>query len=260
VLEFAPDMSTDEMTDSFHDFMNRYQQRKQMRRLSVKEARKVLAEDEADKLLDWDDVVDTAIQRATELGVVFIDELDKLAGPAVESGADVSGAGVQRDLLPIVEGTSVMTRYGQMITDHMLFIAAGSFYASKPGDLIPELQGRFPLRVELAKLTKSDFIRILKEPRNALTKQYQALLSTEEVTLQFADSGVEEIASLACQMNDRLENIGARRLATITERVLEDLSFDAVSHKGETIVIDQAYVTSRMANLIGNEDLSRYIL
>ncbi|MDP3046125.1 MAG: ATP-dependent protease ATPase subunit HslU [Chloroflexota bacterium] len=260
VLEFAPDMSTDEMTDSFHDFMSRYQQRKQMRRLSVKEARKVLAQDEADKLLDWDDVVDTALQRATELGVVFIDELDKLAGPAVESGADVSGEGVQRDLLPIVEGTSVMTRYGQMSTDHMLFIAAGSFYASKPGDLIPELQGRFPLRVELAKLTKSDFVRILKEPRNALTKQYQALLSTEEVTLQFADSGVEEIASLACQMNDRLENIGARRLATITERVLEDLSFDAASHKGETITIDQAYVASRMASLVGNEDLSRYIL
>ncbi len=260
VLEFAPDMSADEMTESFHDFMSRYQQRKQMRRLSVKEARKMLAQDEADKLLDWDEVVDTAMQRATELGVVFIDELDKLAGPAVESGADVSGEGVQRDLLPIVEGTTVMTRYGQMNTDHMLFIAAGSFYASKPGDLIPELQGRFPLRVELEKLTKSDFVRILKEPRNALTKQYQALLSTEDVTLQFAESGIEEIASLACLMNDRLENIGARRLATITERVLEDLSFDAASHKGETVTIDQAYVASRMANVIGNEDLSRYIL
>lgn len=260
VLEFGPDMSADEMTESFHDFMDRYQQRKQTRRLSVKEARKLLAQDEADKLLDWDDVVSTALQRAAELGVVFIDELDKVAGPAVEAGSDVSGEGVQRDLLPIVEGTSVVTRYGPLSTDHMLFIAAGSFYEAKPGDLIPELQGRFPLRVELASLTRDDFVRILTEPRNALTKQYQALLSTEGVTLEFTPDGIEEIAALACQMNDRLENIGARRLATIMERTLEDLSFDAASHRGETVVVDKAYVDSRMANLIQNEDLSRYIL
>lgn len=260
VLEFGPDMSPDEMTESFHDFMHRYQQRKQVRRVSVKEACKLIAEDEADKLLDWDEVVETALQRAGEMGVVFIDELDKVAGPVVETGSDVSGEGVQRDLLPIVEGTSVMTRYGPLSSDHMLFIAAGSFYETKPGDLIPELQGRFPLRVELASLTRSDFVRILTEPQNALTRQYQALLSTEGINLVFSEDGVGRIAEVACQMNDRMQNIGARRLATIMERVLEDLSFDASSHKGETVVIDQAYVDRRMASLVQNEDLSRFIL
>ncbi len=260
VLEFGPDMSPEEMTESFREFMGRYQQRKLVRRLSVKEARKLLAQDEADKLLDWDEVVDTALQRAAEMGVIFIDEMDKVAGPTVEAGADVSGEGVQRDLLPIVEGTSVMTRYGPLHTDHVLFIAAGAFYHSKPGDLIPELQGRFPLRVELASLSKNDFVRILKEPQNALTRQYQALLSTEGVELTFTDDGLEEAASLACQMNDRLENIGARRLATIMEKVLEDLSFDAIAHKGEKVVVDTEYVSKRMADLVGNEDLSRYIL
>lgn len=260
ILEFSPDMTVEEMTETFQDFLSRYQQRKLVRRVPVREARKLLAQDEAEKLVDWDEVVDTALQRAAEMGVVFIDELDKICGPTVEVGADVSGEGVQRDLLPIVEGTTVMTRYGPLKTDHILFIAAGSFYHSKPSDLIPELQGRFPLRVELHSLTKDDFVRILKEPQNALTKQYQALLSTEGVNLVFTDDGLDEIASLACQMNERLENIGARRLATIMEKVLEDLSFNAAAHKGETVVVDREYVKSRMANLVENEDLSRYIL
>jgi len=260
VLEFSPDMTAEEMTETFQDFLSRYQQRKLVRRVPVREARKLLAQDEAEKLVDWDEVVDTALQRAAEMGVVFIDELDKICGPTVEVGADVSGEGVQRDLLPIVEGTTVMTRYGPLKTDHILFIAAGSFYHSKPSDLIPELQGRFPLRVELHSLNKDDFVRILKEPQNALTKQYQALLSTEGVNLVFTDDGLDEIASLACQMNDRLENIGARRLATIMEKVLEDLSFNAAAHKGETVIVDREYVRSRMADLVENEDLSRYIL
>ena len=175
-------------------------------------------------------------------------------------GPDVSGEGVQRDLLPIVEGCTVTSRYGPVHTDHILFIAAGAFYKSKPADLLPELQGRFPLRVELKALTQEDFVRILKEPQNALTRQYQALLSTEDIKLEFADDALGEIARFACLMNDRTENIGARRLATIMERLLEDVSFDAPKYKGQTLTIDAAFVRQRLEGLVANEDLSKYIL
>ncbi len=262
ILEFGPDMSLEEMNESFQDFVARYQAQvhKRRRRVSVQEARRLLLQEESEKLIDYDEMVETATQRASELGVVFIDELDKIVGPRVEVGADVSGEGVQRDLLPIVDGTTVMTRYGPVSTDHILFIAAGSFYEVKPSDLIPELQGRFPLRVELERLTQEDFVRILTEPQNALTRQYQALLSTEGVNLVFTPDALEEMARLASLMNERSEDIGARRLQTIIEKTLEDLSFNASQYRGQTIMVDKAFVVNRLANLVQNEDLSRYIL
>ncbi len=230
------------------------------RKVSVKEAQRLLTREEASKLMDFDQVVDDAIRQVEENGVVFLDEMDKLGGPKVEMGRDISGEGVQRDLLPIVEGTVVMTRYGQVKTDHILFVAAGSFYHSKPSDLIPELQGRFPLRVELISLTQQDLERILIEPQNALTKQYQALLDTEGVKLTFTPEGIKEIAYLANVMNERVENIGARRLYTITEKVLEEVSFSASERKGEEVVVDAAYVRQHIGELVKDEDLSRYIL
>lgn len=262
ILEFGPGMSQDEMYEDFQDFVNRYQGRNQSRyrRVSVKEARRILTEQETEKLIDHDAVIDEAIDRVEEMGVVFVDELDKIAGPAVETGPDVSGEGVQRDLLPIVEGCSVTTRYGPVRTDHILFIAAGAFYKNKPSDLLPELQGRFPLRVELKALSQEDFVRILREPQNALTRQYEALLGTEHIKLQFADDALEEIARFACLMNERTENIGARRLATIMERLLEDVSFDAPSYNGQTLTIDAAFVRQRLDGVVANEDLSKYIL
>lgn len=232
----------------------------QRRRVPVREARRILAREEASRLVDFDEVVDETIAQVEENGVVFIDELDKLVGPKVEIGRDVSGEGVQRDLLPIVEGTMVMTRFGPVKTEHILFIAAGSFCHGKPSELIPELQGRLPLRVELSPLSQDDLERILLEPRNALTKQYQALLSTEGVELSFAPEGMREIARLACLMNERTENIGARRLYTIMEKVLEEISFQAPEEKGQKVVVDQAYVQQHVGNLIADEDLSRYIL
>ncbi len=263
VLEFSGGMTPDEMTDTFNDFMQNYSSyssRKRVRRVSVKEARRLLTREEAGKLIDMDQVIEEAARRAEESGVVFIDEMDKITGPRVDIGADISGEGVQRDLLPIVEGSTVMTRYGPIKTDYVLFIAAGAFHQSKPSDLIPELQGRFPLRVELHSLSEEDCERILTEPENSLIKQYQALLATEDVELSFTKDGVSEIARMASLMNQRMENIGARRLQTIMERVLEDISFDAHFHKGSKITIDTAYVSERMADLIHDEDLSRYIL
>jgi len=261
-LEFPPGIGPDEMVDTFNDFLSRVRtsSQRRYRQVSVKEARRLLAQEEADRLIDWDQVMATAIQRAEESGVVFIDEIDKLVGPAVEVGADVSGEGVQRDLLPIVEGTTVSTRYGPIHTDHVLFIAAGSFQRVRPSDLIPELQGRFPLRVELRSLTEADFVRILTEPANSLIRQYQALLQTEGVQLEFTPDGLQEIAHLAAVMNERLENIGARRLHTIVEKVLEDLSFRAHEFAGQTVTIDREYVASRLLSLVRDEDLSRYIL
>jgi ATP-dependent HslUV protease ATP-binding subunit HslU len=233
---------------------------KRRRRVSVKEARRLLARDEANKLVDFEAIVDEAIERAEQTGVVFIDELDKIAGPRVESGSDVSGEGVQRDLLPIIEGSAVMTRYGPVRTDHVLFVGAGSFYRNKPSDLIPELQGRFPIRVELGSLTNNDFRRILTETDNSLLLQAQALLATEGVNLRFSPDAIDRIVDVACSVNERTENIGARRLQTVLERVLEDVSFDAPSLAGQAVEIDGAYVDSRVSHLLGNDDLTRYIL
>jgi len=255
-------MSPEEISDTFSDFMHNYSNlpRKKVRRVSVRDARRILTREEANKLIDFDEVIEEAVRRAEESAVVFIDELDKIIGPKVEVGADVSGEGVQRDLLPIVEGTSVMTRYGPVKTDYMLFIGAGAFYQHKPSELIPELQGRFPLRVELNSLNQQDFERILSEPDNSLVKQYQALLATEDVKLEFLPESISEMARIAQLLNERNENIGARRLHTIVEKVLEDISFTAPDHQGEKVVIDAAYVKERLANLIKDEDLSKYIL
>ena len=262
VLELATGLASEDMYDDLSDFMSRVQSRGQARyrRLPVRDARRILKEQETEKLIDHESVIDEAINRVEEMGVVFIDEMDKIAGPTVEVGRDVSGEGVQRDLLPIVEGTTVETHFGPVRTDHVLFIAAGAFYKTKPSDLLPELQGRFPLRVELKALTVEDFVRILKEPQNALTRQYQALLGTEDIKLDFTDDGLRAIAEFACQMNERTENIGARRLATIMERLLEDVSFNSPSYAGQTVVVDAAFVRQRLEGLIADEDLSKYIL
>jgi len=229
------------------------------RKFKVPEALRFLVQEEAAKLIDMDKAVREALQRVEQSGIVFLDEIDKIAGRETH-GPDVSRQGVQRDLLPIVEGSTVTTKYGPVKTDHVLFIAAGAFHMSKPSDLIPELQGRFPIRVELDALGKDDFVRILTEPQNALIKQQVALLATEEITLDFAKDAVEEIAVTAATVNERTENIGARRLHTIIERLLDDISFDAPERKGTTITIDAKYVRDRLADIVKSEDLSRYIL
>jgi ATP-dependent HslUV protease ATP-binding subunit HslU len=234
--------------------------RRRRRKVSVKEARRILTRDEANKLLDINQVVEEAVTSTEENGVVFIDELDKLIGPKVEVGRDVSGEGVQRDLLPLLEGTTVMTRFGPVKTDHVLYVTAGAFHQRKPSELIAELQGRLPIRVELSSLTRDDLERILTEPANALTKQYRALMAAEGIDLDFTPEGVGEIARYAVLMNERAENIGARRLATIIEKVLEDLSFSAPERKGEKVTVDAGYVRERVARLVKDEDLSRYIL
>ncbi len=261
VLEFVAGMASDESDGEFQELIGSIPgQRKRSRKVSVKEARRILTQEEANKLIDFDQVVEEATKRVEQSGVVFLDELDKVVGAKVEVGPDVSGQGVQRDLLPIVEGSTVMTRYGAVKTDHVLWIAAGAFYSAKPSDLIPELQGRFPLRVELQNLSQADFKAILTQPENALTKQYQALLRTEGVELVFTEDGLDEMASMAVQMNQRLENIGARRLHTILEKLLEELSFEAPALRGQTITLDRAFVKARLDGLLKNEDLSKYIL
>ncbi|MER3501740.1 MAG: HslU--HslV peptidase ATPase subunit [Candidatus Fervidibacterota bacterium] len=237
-----------------------FPKRKRKRRMKVKDARRVLTQEEAQKLIDRDEVVREAIRRAEEDGIIFIDEMDKIAGRERGYGPDVSREGVQRDLLPIVEGCTVLTRYGPVRTDHILFIGAGAFHVTKPSDLIPELQGRFPLRVELDPLTKEDFKRILTEPENALVKQYTALLATEGVTLKFTDDAIDAIAYYAQKVNEETENIGARRLHTIMEKVLEDISFRAPELAGETIVIDAEYVRKQLEGVVKDRDLTRYIL
>lgn len=234
--------------------------RQRKKKVRVREARRILVREEANKLLDFDQVVDRALTDTEENGLVFIDEIDKLCGPKMDMGRDVSGEGVQRDMLPLLEGTTVMTRYGPLSTEHILFIAAGTFSQNKPSDLIPELQGRFPLRVELNPLAQQDFEKILTEPRNSLTNQYQAMLATDGVTLEFAEDGIQEIARLAALMNERMENIGARRLFTIIEKLVEDLSFTATERKGERVVIDADYVSQQVGSLVKDENLSRYIL
>jgi ATP-dependent HslUV protease ATP-binding subunit HslU len=230
------------------------------RRVSVADARRILTDQEADRLIDWDSVLDEAIRRVEDGGIVFLDEVDKIVGGGADFGPSVSDEGVQRDLLPIVEGATVMTRYGPVKTDHILFIGAGAFNGVKPSDLIPEFQGRFPLRVELAPLGEDDLYAILTEPANSLVRQYTALLATEGVALEFTDDALREIAALAATLNERQEDIGARRLATIMEQTLEEISFDAPTHSGETITIDAAFVRERLGDLAEDEDLSNYIL
>jgi ATP-dependent HslUV protease ATP-binding subunit HslU len=230
------------------------------RKVKMAEAKRILAQEEAQKLVDMDEVVSQAIHRVENSGLIFIDELDKIAGREAGHGPDVSREGVQRDLLPIVEGCTVTTRYGMVRTDHVLFIAAGAFHVAKPSDLIPELQGRFPIRVELDPLTKEDFVRILTEPQTALIKQYVELLKTEEVTLRYTPDAIEAVAEMATLVNQRTENIGARRLYTIMEKLLEEISFQAPDMPGKELIVDAGYVQARLADLVKDEDLSRYIL
>ncbi|WP_306090164.1 ATP-dependent protease ATPase subunit HslU [Qipengyuania flava] len=229
------------------------------RKLKVPDAWDRLVDEEADKRMDQDDVNRVALENAETNGIVFLDEIDKIAVSDVRGGS-VSREGVQRDLLPLIEGTTVATKYGPMKTDHVLFIASGAFHVSKPSDMLPELQGRLPIRVELRALTEEDFVRILKETRANLVEQYQALIGTEDVTLDFAEEAITEVAKLAARVNETVENIGARRLQTVMERLLEDISFEAEEHKGETITIDADYVRERLETLAGDTDLSKYIL
>jgi ATP-dependent HslUV protease ATP-binding subunit HslU len=243
------------------DMMGKALGRKGTRRqkLRVPDAWDRLVEEEADKRLDQDDVAQAALRNAETNGIVFLDEIDKIAVSDVRGGS-VSREGVQRDLLPLIEGTTVATKYGPMKTDHVLFIASGAFHVAKPSDMLPELQGRLPIRVELRALTEGDFIRILSETRANLVAQYKALLGTEEVALEITEDAVAAIARIAAQVNGTVENIGARRLQTVMERLLEDISFEAEEHRGETVTIDAAYVEQRLAGLAGNTDLSKYIL
>jgi ATP-dependent HslUV protease ATP-binding subunit HslU len=261
IVEIFSASGMEEMDINLRDmFGNLFPQKRKRRRVKIPEALSMLSHEEAQKLVDMDKVVRLAIERVEQSGIIFLDEIDKIAGRESVHGPDVSREGVQRDVLPIVEGTTVTTKYGLVKTDHILFIAAGAFHVSKPSDLIPELQGRFPIRVELNSLGKEDFIRILTEPQNALIKQYTALLRTESVDLVFTDDAIAEIAEIAQVINERSENIGARRLYTIMEKLLEQISFDAPDAPEKKIVIDSAYVRDRLRDFIEDEDLSRYIL
>ncbi|WP_459866871.1 ATP-dependent protease ATPase subunit HslU [Calditerricola yamamurae] len=241
-------------------FGNLLPKRTKRRKVPVREARKLLVQEEANKLIDMDEVIQESIQRAEQHGIIFIDEIDKIAGREGGVGPDVSREGVQRDILPIVEGSTVMTKYGPVKTDHILFIAAGAFHVAKPSDLIPELQGRFPIRVELTSLEADDFVRILTEPENALIKQYTALIETEGVKVQFTDEAIREIARLAAEVNRQTEDIGARRLHTVMEKLLEDLSFEAPDINLETVVITAEYVREKLRDIVEDRDLRQYIL
>ncbi|AOM83195.1 ATP-dependent protease ATPase subunit HslU [Salisediminibacterium beveridgei] len=241
-------------------FGGMFPKKKKKRKLPVREARKVLAEDEAQKLIDMEEVKTEAISRAEQLGIIFVDEMDKVAGKNGGQSADISREGVQRDILPVVEGSTVTTKYGTVKTDHMLFIAAGAFHVSKPSDLIPELQGRFPIRVELDSLSVDDFVKILSEPKHALIKQYQAMINIEGIELIFTDDAVKEVAEIAFDVNEQTENIGARRLHTILEKLLEDLSFEASEITMTQITITPDYVKEKLQDIVKNRDLSRFIL
>lgn len=230
------------------------------KKVKIPEAMIIMEQEESDKLIDMDKIVQEAVERVEQTGIVFIDEIDKIASKGSGHGPDVSREGVQRDLLPIVEGSTVTTKYGAVRTEHILFIASGAFHMTKPSDLIPELQGRFPIRVELDALGKADFIRILTEPHNALVKQYTALLATEDVAITFLDDAVDEISDIAALVNDKTENIGARRLHTILEKLLEDISFEAPEKQGSKLDIDRNYVREKLSDIVKDEDLSRYIL
>ncbi len=260
-FELISGSSMEEIGVNLRDMMpGMFQGRTRRRKLPVSEAVEQLVQDESSKLIDMDSVAKSAITRVEQSGIIFVDEIDKIAGREGGQGPDVSREGVQRDILPIVEGTTVNTKHGQVKTDHILFIAAGAFHVSKPSDLIPELQGRFPIRVELDALGRGDFVRILTEPRGALIKQYMALLQTEGVTLEFTDDAIGRIAELAATVNEKTENIGARRLHTVMERLLDDVSYDGPELGGRTIRIDAAYVDRMLADIVKRDDLSRYIL
>jgi ATP-dependent HslUV protease ATP-binding subunit HslU len=252
----------EEMGVNFQDLLGGMMpSRRKPRKVKIKDAKKLLAHDEAKKLIDTDDVKREAIRRVERRGIVFLDEIDKIAGREKGGGGpDVSREGVQRDLLPLIEGSTINTKHGPVRTDHVLFIAAGAFHMSKPSDLIPELQGRFPIRVELESLNREDFLRILTEPENALTRQYQALLATEDVKIEFTDSGIAELADIAVKLNEQTENIGARRLHTILERVLETVAFDAPDLGETNVVVDKEYVLTQLSEILEDHDLSRFIL
>jgi ATP-dependent HslUV protease ATP-binding subunit HslU len=260
-FEILTNQGVEEMDVNIKDMLpNIFGQRTKKRKMKVNEAFEYLIQEEEQRLIDMDQVTRMAIDRVENSGIVFLDEIDKIAGREGGHGPDVSREGVQRDILPIVEGTTVNTRYGMVRTDHILFIAAGAFHVSKPSDLIPELQGRFPIRVELQSLTMEDFVRILTEPKSSLVKQYTALLETEGVKLEFTPESLDEIAHFAFRVNESTENIGARRLHTIMERVLDELSFDAPEKKGEQITVDADYVRKMLTDIVKDQDLSRYIL
>jgi ATP-dependent HslUV protease ATP-binding subunit HslU len=261
MVEIFSNTGMEEMGFNFKDMLGGLLPKNtKKRKMKVHQAREILIQEEAQSLVDMDKVVKNAIEKVEQSGIIFLDEIDKIVGSDGRQGPDVSREGVQRDLLPIVEGSSVNTKYGPVKTDHILFIGAGAFHTIKPSDMIPELQGRFPIRVELSSLGKDDFYLILKEPRNALLLQYQAMLETEGVTLSFADDAVQTIAAIAEEVNTRTENIGARRLHTLMERLLEDILFDAPDIETKTIEIDRAYVLERLQSVKDDEDLSRYIL
>jgi ATP-dependent HslUV protease ATP-binding subunit HslU len=260
-FEIITNAGIEEMDINIKDMLpNFFGQKTKKRNMRVDEAFDYLIQEEEQKLVDMDQVTRVAVERAEQSGIIFVDEIDKIAGRESGHGPDVSREGVQRDILPIVEGTTVNTRYGMIRTDHILFIAAGAFHVSKPSDLIPELQGRFPIRVELSSLSTKDFVRILTEPKSALIKQYIALLGTEGINLSFSPEAIEEIARFAAMVNEQTENIGARRLHTIMERLLDELSFDGPDLTEKTIQIDIAYVQTQLAQIVKNQDLSRYIL
>ena len=260
-FEIISNQGVEEMDVNIKDMLpNLFGQRTKKRKMKVNEAFEYLIQEEEQRLIDMDQVTRTAIDRVEDSGIIFLDEIDKIAGRESGHGPDVSREGVQRDILPIVEGTTVNTRYGMVRTDHILFVAAGAFHVSKPSDLIPELQGRFPIRVELQSLTMEDFIRILTEPKSSLVKQYTALLETEGVKLEFTKDSLEEVARFAFRVNEGTENIGARRLHTIMERVLDEISFDAPDKKGEHFKVDADYVRHMLADIVKDQDLSRYIL
>ena len=260
-MEIIAGGSMDDLQAGMMELQNMLSGRNQKKKtVTVREARKILTEEVLDSMIDFDKVADIARERVEQSGIIFIDEIDKIAAKNANSSGQVSREGVQRDILPIVEGSKVNTKWGVVDTTHILFIAAGAFSLAAPSDLIPELQGRFPLRVELESLTKDDFKKILLEPKNALTKQYTALLSTEGVTINFTDGAIDRMSELAEQINARSENIGARRLHTIMEKVLEDISFDADEHSGETVNVDAKYVDEKLTGVVQDQDLSRYIL
>jgi ATP-dependent HslUV protease ATP-binding subunit HslU len=261
MMEVFTPQGTEEMGINFKEmFGNLFPKKTKRRQIKVSEAREILIEQEAERLVDMEKVNTLARERVEQSGIIFIDEIDKIAGQNGRQGPDVSREGVQRDILPIVEGSTVSTKYGPVKTDHILFVAAGAFHVAKPSDLIPELQGRFPIRVELTSLGEEEFFRILTEPKNALIRQYEALMATEGIHLQFADGAIRELARIATQVNSQTENIGARRLHTIMEKLLEELSFDAPEQRDQSVEIDVEYVRRQLSDIARDEDLSRYIL